>query len=397
MAISEAEVNAMVAQMQLEEAQAASASQQAPLGGQDTSQPTAGRSASTKGAGTTGGKSKKSSTTHAFNLLQAQQARRAAAEDAQRLANRLAQLRKEEQKSLKRIEETRRRAQQILDLRKRNEIVRIEKERLAHERATELAGLAQTLASVRDEHVVRKRKTVEALKQQKELSKREVMVQREKNDRMLKEQQIANRKAAVSSKETIRARQAELRAKKERNSELRLIEARQEFDKRVNEERKATSAKEKEIASMAKEEMMLIKTLQQKQKLQTEAYMELEQALGLLKEDKRGKSPSVSGSQRGGYSKKGAAAQKKAQQQAAAAAAAAQPEDPAADVSEAEIHSKFALFDPEATGEIDTNKLGPLLESLGQPVAPEQLGQVQAQLDRNGKVTVGELTLWWNS
>jgi hypothetical protein len=44
-----------------------------------------------------------------------------------------------------------------------------------------------------------------------------------------------------------------------------------------------------------------------------------------------------------------------------------------------------------------TKDLGPLLEALGQPVAPDQLSQVAAQLDRNGRVTVGELVLWWNS
>ena len=56
-----------------------------------------------------------------LSLLQAQRARRAAQEDAQRLANRLAQLQKEESKSEKRIDETRKRSEEIRALRKRNE------------------------------------------------------------------------------------------------------------------------------------------------------------------------------------------------------------------------------------------------------------------------------------
>lgn len=334
----------------------------------------------------------------AYHLLQAQQARRAAAEDAQRLANRLAQLKKEEAKSLKRIDETRRRATQILELRRRNEAVRAEKDRLAHERAKELAGLAQELGKVRDEHVVRKRKTVEALRESKQQSKQEVMQQRKRNDAMLKEQQISDRKRAISSKETIRAKQAELRTKKEALRQQRLAEARAEFDKRVSEERKATSAKEKEIAAMAKEELSLISRLQKKQHEQREAYRQLEQALGLLKEDRAKGSkrpPSVTGSLKGG---KGAKAKKKAGGAAPDLAANAAPAgDPAGDITEGDIHSAFAAFDPGATGEMATKDLGPLLEALGQPVAPDQLSQVAAQLDRNGRVTVGELVLWWNS
>ena len=56
-----------------------------------------------------------------------------------------------------------------------------------HERAKELAGLAQELGKVRDEHVVRKRKTVEALRESKQQSKQEVMQQRKRNDAMLKD------------------------------------------------------------------------------------------------------------------------------------------------------------------------------------------------------------------
>merc|ERR1712151_705572 len=55
------------------------------------------------------------------NLTSAKEARKRAELDAQLLANRIALLKQEEEKAWKKIEETRKRSQEIMELRKQNE------------------------------------------------------------------------------------------------------------------------------------------------------------------------------------------------------------------------------------------------------------------------------------
>merc|ERR1719352_1611129 len=71
--------------------------------------------ANSGGSGAPGG------TTMQANLTGAKEARKRAELDAQLLANRIALLRQEEDKAWKKIEETRKRAAEITDLRKQNE------------------------------------------------------------------------------------------------------------------------------------------------------------------------------------------------------------------------------------------------------------------------------------
>ena len=59
--------------------------------------------------------------TEKAKLAEAKQMRKQADEDARLLANRIALLKQEEMKAMKKIEETRKKAQDIMEARKRNE------------------------------------------------------------------------------------------------------------------------------------------------------------------------------------------------------------------------------------------------------------------------------------
>ena len=69
----------------------------------------------------------------ATSILMEKRARRMAEDDALRLYNRVRQLQKEEEKAKKRIDDTKKKAKEIIKLRERNEILRQEKEQRLRE------------------------------------------------------------------------------------------------------------------------------------------------------------------------------------------------------------------------------------------------------------------------
>ena len=81
------------------------------------------------------------------------------------------------------------------------------------------------------------------------------------------------------------------------------------------------------------------------------------------------------------------------QQQAKAEPDATVPGEP----TDEEVACAFAVYDPESTTFIPTDKIGNLMQDLGMPLNPLQLGQAIAQLDRTQQrqVSFGEFLLWW--
>merc|ERR1711904_376902 len=75
----------------------------------------------------------------ANRLLAAKRARKRAEGDYQLLQNRLVRLRLEEEKAQKKIQETKKRAQEILALKARNEMANREKMHQAHDADSEIA------------------------------------------------------------------------------------------------------------------------------------------------------------------------------------------------------------------------------------------------------------------
>ena len=74
-----------------------------------------------------------------------------------------------------------------------------------------------------------------------------------------------------------------------------------------------------------------------------------------------------------------------------------QPEVAPGEPSDEEIACAFAVYDPDSTTFISTDRLGGLMRDLGMPLNAHQLAQAEAQLDRNhcGQVSFGEFLLWW--
>lgn len=62
-----------------------------------------------------------------------------------------------------------------------------------------------------------------------------------------------------------------------------------------------------------------------------------------------------------------------------------------------EVACAFAMYDPDSTTFIPTDKIGNLMQDLGMPLTGQQLGQATLQLDRtqHGQVSFGEFLMWW--
>jgi len=312
-----------------------------------------------------------------FRLLQAQRARKAAEEDAARLAVRVAQLEKEKTKSEKRIAETKKRTSVIIQYRKRNEQTKSEKESLNQERQAEIAAQNKALTEMKAEHNRRKTASATALHE----AKREMTIttksEREKNEQYLQEQRLLERKAAMEQKDEVKRQQIEQQQRAAMMKKKHLDSIRDNYELRLQKEMEAQAAKEKDLARMTKMELELINQLQTKQAEQKAAYDELEEAL-------LGSGAKAAG---GGGVNRSTDFAKMTQAQPAA-------NEP----GEAEVQKAFATIDVEGTGTIPTANLKDLMKALGIQLDEAQLTQATEQLDSSkaGKVSFGDFIMWWN-
>jgi Ca2+-binding EF-hand superfamily protein len=66
-------------------------------------------------------------------------------------------------------------------------------------------------------------------------------------------------------------------------------------------------------------------------------------------------------------------------------------------ITKEEIHAKFAKFDEDANGTMDTHELGGLIADLGYPLEGAELMALMEWLDRSGDghISVDEFTRWF--
>jgi hypothetical protein len=200
-------------------------------------------------------------------------------QDAVLLENRIALLKKEEQRAWRKIQQTKQRADEIVGMRRENER-RLEEQELmakqAEERerllAEEHLKLGESSRRARAKNLEdlynKKRLDVQRIRQEKQLNRLEVRTQQAEEF-----QQKKDLRAAVKNREEdIRlAREAERARIEKMNEDMYMM--------RVQEKEAATRRKEREVSRMEKVEMQLIQKLKNTQQLQQRAFYELENAL----------------------------------------------------------------------------------------------------------------------
>lgn len=209
------------------------------------------------------------------------QRRQEAAKDALLLKNRIALLKAEEDKAWKKIEQTRRRAAELLKLREDNGRSQAELRELAALAERELQASIQ----VKREFVlsidsVQKKKELgqqltdarrsEAQQLKEEKQKWKELTDRAKRDEM---QDAVRRKEEIAmQKEALRSKKLAQRAEVEKQSKERAQE-------RVRAEEEMLKQREQEVHDMERIERELIQRLRNTQHLQKQAFEELEAAL----------------------------------------------------------------------------------------------------------------------
>lgn len=214
------------------------------------------------------------------NLTSAKEARKRAELDAQLLANRIALLKQEEEKAWAKINETRKRAQEITHLRHSNEQKYLAKEQFYKEKWDSIRSAQAMNAANRDRSKDARNQAKGALLANK---KGQVLAgQQQSQDHMaqLKAQKESDRQANGDRCLSIKQQKLEAKRKMESDRQLQLAGFHQDYESRVSEEKMLMEKTHALVAQMEKEEMELIARLQNTQTVQRNAYEELENALG---------------------------------------------------------------------------------------------------------------------
>ncbi|KAK1932005.1 hypothetical protein P3T76_012505 [Phytophthora citrophthora] len=214
-------------------------------------------------------------------LIEAKQRRQEASKDALLLKNRIALLKAEEDKAWKKIEQTRRRAAELLKLREDNNRAHVMLKELAleAERETQASIQAKRELVLSIDSIPKKK---EISMQLTEANRKEAMQLKEDKQRwkeIMDRQRLDEMTDAIRRKHEIESQKEALRIKK--------LTIKQDIDKhnreraleKVRAEEEQARRHEAEVQEMEQQELELIQRLRNTQHLQKQAFEELEAAL----------------------------------------------------------------------------------------------------------------------
>uniref|UniRef100_A0A7S0LDW1 Uncharacterized protein n=1 Tax=Coccolithus braarudii TaxID=221442 RepID=A0A7S0LDW1_9EUKA len=213
---------------------------------------------------------------HMYNV---KNARQRSENDVKLLQNRLERLRQEERKALKKIEETRRRADQIIQLKTRNQETHIRKAQEEEYKERQRERARERLQSSKAEMGSAIRSNADALAAQKKQEAAILREQRamiEEHLRQQQEQHVArNQQISAMVKERAAENQRQRMQQRMHHEE----ELQDEMEARMLEEEQRRNSADRVVAALEEEEENAIDRLRQTQDAQKRAYEELERAL----------------------------------------------------------------------------------------------------------------------
>lgn len=214
-----------------------------------------------------------------LRLNEAKKLRKQAEEDSRLLENRIALLKLEEQKALRKIEETRRKAHEIITARNRNFEELKKKEELKRQRDEEEA---QKLEQNKDTREYFRNLRLQA--NQYKINKAYMDAQAVKEIKMKNKRNIENYRTLdmaqkMYMKNVIKSQQRDAKEKLKRIKEEKMMKVRMEVEKNVEMEHALRKEREEQVGRMEQEELELIQRLQHTQLLQKTAFEDLESAM----------------------------------------------------------------------------------------------------------------------
>ncbi|EEY57348.1 uncharacterized protein PITG_11196 [Phytophthora infestans T30-4] len=214
-------------------------------------------------------------------LIEAKQRRQEASKDALMLKNRIALLKAEEEKAWKKIEQTRRRAAELLKLREDNgrEHAMLKELAMEVERETQASIQAKRELVLSIDSIPKKKEISmqlteanrrEALQLKEDKQRWKEIMDRQKRDEMM--DALRRKEEVASQKEALRVKKIMHKQDIDKHNRERTLE-------KVRAEEEQTQRHEEEVQDMERQELELIQRLRNTQHLQKQAFEELEAAL----------------------------------------------------------------------------------------------------------------------
>jgi hypothetical protein len=213
------------------------------------------------------------------NLTGARESRKRAELDAQLLANRIALLKQEEEKAWNKINETRRRASEVVTLRANNEAKFVAKEQFYKAKWDSINEAQRQNASNRERSKEARSMTRGLMLDDKKKNVHATKLQSQDHLAQKKDREGSERQANANRNDMIKQQKLEAKRKLETERKIKLEEFHQDYEGKIAEEDMLRERTQALVAQMEKEEMELIQKLQVTQTVQRGAYEELENAL----------------------------------------------------------------------------------------------------------------------
>jgi len=214
------------------------------------------------------------------NLTGAKEARKRAELDAQLLANRIALLKQEEEKAWSKINETRKRAQEIVTLRTANEQKFLAKEEFYKAKWNSIRESQAHNSHTRERSKEARRATRDLVLEDKKKNVHAVKLMSQEHISQKKDRELTEKQANGDRTAIIKQQKLEAKRKLELERQLKVSSFHEDYEARLGDEHLLRERTQALVAQMEKEEMELIQRLQNTQTVQRSAYEELENALG---------------------------------------------------------------------------------------------------------------------
>ena len=213
-------------------------------------------------------------------FTEAKSMRKRAEEDAKLLANRIALLKQEEAKALKKIEETRKKAQEIMESRAKSFEEQKRREELRQAKEFEEGLKFQELKNQKECEKQAKEEKRQMIKNKVYSDARSVKQLQLENLEIIEQKRLEAIQAKIASKKEIQRQKSFAEERRKRLEMEKKALMRMELEKKIQEENRIREEKEDMVARMEQEELELIQRLQNTQLLQKSAYNDLEAAMG---------------------------------------------------------------------------------------------------------------------
>lgn len=212
-------------------------------------------------------------------MLNAKQKHRLAEADRQLLVNRIALLKKEEQRAWAKIQKTRSRAEEILHIRVEHEQENFEREE--SQRREMQRRKQEAVAHTAMEEVAKRnrQKQLDAIQAAKRDEVHRVREEAAKARDEIRSQRLEDVVQKQHKRALIKKHEEEVKLKREQERQCMVEVNRRKYEERVAQQVVDTQDKEREVIKMERMEMRLIQKLKKTQIIQQQAFEDLEHAL----------------------------------------------------------------------------------------------------------------------